>query len=145
MPSNHETFWQHERFAVVGHKAKRNFPELTYRGLKKLGKTVFPVDPSLDEVDGDRVFKDLDALPEKVDGVVLEVPREDTKEWVARAAELGVKDIWIHMARDTPEALALAKKKGINVRHGTCAVMYVTPGFTFHAIHRGIMKLTGKY
>jgi predicted CoA-binding protein len=145
MPSNYESFWQHGRYAVVGHKAKRNFPELTYKGLKKLGKTVFAVDPSLDEVQGDTVFKDLDALPEKVDGVVLETPPEETREWVAKAADLGIKDVWIHMQRDTPEALALAQEKGINVRHGTCAVMYVTPGFTYHALHRGIMKLVGKY
>lgn len=145
MPSNYESFWQHGRYAVVGHKAKRNFPELTYKGVKKLGKTVFAVDPSLDEVQGDAVFKDLGALPEKVDGVVLETPPEETREWVAKAADLGIKDVWIHMGRDTPEALALAEEKGINVRHGTCAVMYVTPGFTYHAIHRGIMKLVGKY
>lgn len=145
MPSNYETFWQHQRYAVVGHQSKQNFPELTYRGLKKSGKTVYPVDPSLHEIDGDLVYHTLSDLRGQVDGVVLEVPKAETRFWVEKAADLGVKDIWIHMNRDTPEALALAEEKHLNARHGTCAVMYVTPGFTFHSLHKGIMKLVGKY
>jgi len=145
MASNYESFWEHERFAVVGNKAKQNFPVLTYRGLKKLGKGVFPVDGSVDEIEGDHAYPTLESLPEKIDAVVLEVPKEDTRDWVAKAADAGVKDIWIHMGRETPEALALANDKGINARSGSCAVMYVKPEPSYHSIHKWIMKLAGKY
>jgi predicted CoA-binding protein len=143
--SDHELFWKKRSFAVVGHAGKKNFPFLTYRGLKRLGKVVFPIDPSVGEVDGDKTYGDLSGLPEKVDAVVLEVPKGETRDWVARAAEVGIKDVWIHMQRETPEALALAKEKGMNVHRGTCAVMYLTPGLTYHSIHKWIMQLTGKY
>ena len=145
MTSNYESFWENDCFAVVGDKAKQNFPVLTYRGLKKLGKAVFPVDPSMDEIEGDTAYPTLDSLPAKVDAVVLEVPKEDTRDWVAKAADAGIRHIWIHMGRETPEALALAQEKGMNVRTGTCAVMYVTPEPSYHSIHRWIMKLAGKY
>ena len=146
MPNmDYETFWNNRSFAVVGHAAKKNFPRLTYRGLKKLGKVVFPVDPSVDEIEGDKAYADLEVLPEKVEAVVLEVPKEETRDWVARAAEVGVKEIWIHQRRETPEALALAKEKGINARSGTCAVMYLSPGLSYHSIHKWIMKAAGKY
>ena len=145
MASNYETFWNNRSFAVVGHRAKKNFPHLTYRGLKRVGKVVFPVDTSVREIDGDRTYHNLEVLPEKVDASVLEVPKEETRDWVARAAEAGVKEVWIHMLRETPEALALAKEKGMNVRSGTCAVMYLGPGLTYHSIHKGIMKLVGRY
>ncbi len=145
MTSVYETFWENSSFAVVGHTAKKNFPHLTYRGLKKLGKVVFPVDPSVDEIEGDRAYANLEALPEKVDALVLEVPREETRDWIARAAAAGIKDVWIHMQRSTPEALALAKENGMNARSGTCAVMYLTPGLTYHSIHKWIMKMAGKY
>lgn len=79
------------------------------------------------------------------EAVVLEVPKEETRDWVARIAERGIKDVWIHMNRETPEALELAKKSGMNARSGTCAVMYVTPGFTYHTIHKWAMQLAGKY
>lgn len=145
MASDNELFWRKQTYAVVGHKAKKNFPHLTYQGLKKLGKVVFPVDPSVDEIDGDRAYADLKELPEKVEAIVLEVPKEETKEWVARAAEAGIADLWIHMRRETPEALALAREKGMNTHSGTCAVMYLTPGFTYHALHKWVMKLASKY
>ena len=145
MASNHENFFENRSFAVVGNAGKKNFPVLTYRGLKSLGKSVFAVDPSTDEIEGDKAYADLAHLPEKVDAAVLEVPKEDTKDWVARVADAGIKDVWIHMGRETPEALELAREKGLNVRSGTCAVMYVTPGFTYHSIHKWIMKVVGKY
>ncbi len=145
MASDYERFWELRSFAVVGNAARKNFPLLTYRGLKTLGKVVYPVDPSTEEVEGDRAFATLDALPEKVEAVVLEVPKEETRDWVAQAANAGIRDVWIHMQRETPEAVALAHEKGMNVRTGSCAVMYLNHGFNYHAIHRWIVKAVGKY
>lgn len=145
MASKHEAFWQHASFAVVGDSARKGFPTLTYRGLREQGKRVFPVDPSVGEIEGDVTYPDLKALPEKVEAAILEVPKEETADWVGRAADAGIERIWIHMNRDTPEALALAEEKGLEVHSGTCAVMYVTPGPTYHSIHKWINKLIGTY
>jgi predicted CoA-binding protein len=145
MASNYETFFTLGSFAVVGHSKAKPFPMLSYRKLKKLGKTVYAVDPSTDSIDGDKAFASLAALPNPVDGLIVEVPKTETKDWVAAAADAGIKDVWVHMAHDTPEAIALAKEKGINLRTGTCAVMYLNPGLSYHSIHKLIMKATGKY
>jgi len=141
----HEQFWTHASFAFVGDEAKKSFPRLSYEQARKLGKRVFPVDPSLQEVAGDRVYRDLMALPERVEAVVLEVPREDTVDWVRRAAEAGILNVWVHQKRETPEALEVAARSHVNVLTGTCAVMYLVPGFSAHAIHRWLRKLAGKY
>ena len=145
MASNYETFFTLGTFAVVGHSKAKPFPMLSYRKLKKLGKTVYAVDPSTDSIDGDKAYADLAALPNPVDGLIVEVPKAETKDWIAAAADAGIKDAWVHMAHDTPEAIALAKDKGINLRTGTCAVMYLNPGLSYHSIHKLIMKATGKY
>ena len=145
MASNYETFWENDCFAVVGNKAKQNFPVLTYRNLKKLGKAVFAIDPSVEEIEGDHAYATLEGLPAKVDAVVLEVPKEDTRDWVAKVADAGIKDVWIHMGRESPEALTLARDKGMNARTGTCAVMYVKPGLSYHSIHKWINQALGKY
>ena len=145
MPSNYETFWQFERYAVVGHTARRPFPRLTYGGLRKNKKTVFAVDPSKKEVEGDPAYSDLNELPARVGAIVLEVPKDETLTWVQKAIDAGIKDIWLHMNTDTPEALALANAQGANLRHGTCAVMYLNRGFSGHAIHGFIMKMLGRY
>ena len=145
MPSEFVTFWKSNSFAVVGHSEKAGFAEITYQKLKEQDRTVFPVDPSVGEICGDKTYADLDSLPEKVEALVLELPKDETESWVKKAAEAGIKDVWIHMGTDTPAALAACKEAGINVRSGTCAVMYLTKKFTYHSIHKGIMKLLGKY
>jgi predicted CoA-binding protein len=145
MPSPHESFWLHPRYAVVGHSAKAPFPRLSYAALKARGKTVFAVDPEADTIDGDRAYHALSELPEKVDGVLVEVPRDETLTWIRAAADAGVPRAWIHMNRDTPEALAEAKARGVEVCTGTCAVQYLTDGFDVHAVHRGLRKLLGRW
>ena len=131
--------------AFVGHSTEKDFPALSYGELKKQGKKVFAVDPSVDQVAGDKTYPDLASLPEKVDAVVLEVPKQETEDWVAKAADAGIQNLWIHMNRDTPEALALAKERGMKVHTGTCAVMYVTQGFSYHSLHKWINQLLRKY
>ena len=145
MRSSHETFFDHETFAVVGHGARGNFPVLTYRGLKKRGKTVHAVDPSAAEVEGDRAYPDLGSLPATVEAAVLEVPKEDTAAWIQAVADAGIRHVWIHMGRDTLEALSVAREHGLEVCSGACAVMYLTDGFSIHGIHKAIRKLAGRY
>lgn len=145
MPSQHETFWLAETFAVVGHSELKPFPVLTYKALRQMpGKTVYPIDSSRDRIEGDTAFDDLASLPERVDAVVLEVPKEETADWIDRAAAAGIRDVWIHMGRETPEAMALAEEKDLNVRTGTCAVQYLTGGFP-HNVHRLLRKLAGRW
>lgn len=144
MPSARETFWTHDRYAVVGHSEQSPFPVLTYGGLKDKGKTVYPVDPSARSIEGDPAYPDLASLPGEVDAVVLEVPREQTAAWVERVAEAGIPRVWIHQTRDTPEALELARERGLEVQHGTCAVMYLRGGFP-HNLHGWVMRLISKY
>lgn len=145
MASNYETFWQHKIYALVGNSAKRAFPRLTYRGLKQLGKSVYPVDKSVTEIEGDTVYPDFGSIPSAIDAVILELPKEETKDWVEQVREAGIRELWIHLNTESPEAVDIAEKSGINLRTGTCAVMYLTSGFTYHSIHRWIMKMMGKY
>jgi hypothetical protein len=144
MPSHFETFFDHQSFAVVGHSAKKPFPALTYGGLKKQGKKVFAIDPSTETIEGDSAYADFEALPGDVEAVVIEVPREETLGWIEKVAAAGIKNVWLHMSADTPEALALAKKEGLDVRHGTCAVQYVDGRFP-HSIHKLIRKVLKRY
>jgi uncharacterized protein len=148
MRSARERFWDNDSFAFVGHSAKKPFPKLSFEAFVATGakgRKVFAVDPSVSEVNGSRAYDDLASLPEKVSAVVLEVPREETARWVSDAADAGIENIWIHMGRDTPEALATARARGLNVQSGGCAVMYVKQGPSYHAIHRGIEKVLGRY
>jgi predicted CoA-binding protein len=143
--STFEDFWRHRSFAVVGHAEKKRFPFLTFRGLRNMGKTALPVDPSADEIEGERAYANLASLPHPVDAAVIEVPREETRDRVADAAAAGIRHVWIHMGSETPEALELGRELGLDVRSGHCAVMYLNHGFNYHALHRWASKLAGNY
>lgn len=52
MPSDYETFFDADRFAVVGRSADQPFPLLSNRGLKQRGKVVYAVDPSVADIYG---------------------------------------------------------------------------------------------
>lgn len=145
MASAHEAFWTHSSYAFVGHSASKGFPQLSYGEAKKSGKKVFAVDPSVEQINGDKTYPNLRSLPEKVDAVVLEVPRGGTLDLVRQAADAGIKNVWVHMNRDTPEAVAFAREKGLNILTGTCAVMYVAQGVTYHSIHKWLNKLLRTY
>jgi predicted CoA-binding protein len=145
MPSKHELFWRNRSFAVVGRSDTTPFPELTYKALKAAPETtVFAIDPTCDTIDGDPAYDDLEGLPAPVDAIVLEVPKEETASWIKRAADAGIGKIWIHMGRETPEALALARENGIEVCTGTCAVQYLDPSFP-HSIHKFFRTITGRW
>jgi uncharacterized protein len=105
------------RYAVVGHGEKRAFPKLTYNALKKRGKTVYAVDPGAETVEGDQAWPDFSSLPSPVDAAVLELPKEETAEWVGRAADAGIAEVWLHQMTDTPEALTAAKEHGLERHH----------------------------
>ncbi len=145
MTSSYEQFWTYDKYAFVALSSEKPFPELSYNAVKAMaGKTVYAVDPSADEIGGDKAYDELTELPEPVDAVVLEVPQEKTAEWVAKVADAGIGHLWIHMGRESPEALKLAEEKGIEVRHGTCAVQYVRGGFP-HNLHKLFRKMLGRW
>jgi predicted CoA-binding protein len=146
MPSSREDFWSLSSYAVIGDSGSaKKFPQLTYKGLKKLGKTVFAVDPGASQIDGDTAYPDLTSLPKPVQAAVLEVPKQDAARWMEKIVAADIPNVWVHQSTETPEALQKAEGAQLRCEHGTCAVMYVTPGFTGHSFHRWVMKLAKKY
>ena len=141
----YQSFWQKRSFAVVGHSERKKFPMLTYKKLKESGRAVFPVDPGVDRVAGDKAYPDLAALPQEVEAAVLELPADETESWVRQAIAADIRNIWIHQGCETPGAISLAGDSGVNLLYGTCAVMYLSDGFSLHAFHGWINRRLGKY
>lgn len=80
MPANDEPCCENDCFAVVSDKSRQSFPDRTDRGLKNLGKAVFPVDSSMDEVEGDHAFATLECSAATGHASVLEGPKEDGRQ-----------------------------------------------------------------
>ena len=67
-----QEFVQAKRLAVVGvSHTSTKFGNAIYTELKARGFDVFGVNPSLDQIGGDKCYPNLAALAGKVDGVVI--------------------------------------------------------------------------
>jgi uncharacterized protein len=90
--------------------------------LKQMGYTVYPVNPNIKKVDGDRSYPNLAAIPEPID--VVDVFRKPTHldKIVEEATAVGAKVLWTQLdvvsATQEPERRAL--RAGMKVVSDRC-------------------------
>lgn len=90
--------------------------------LKKIGYTVYPVNPNIDEVDGDPSYPSLQDVPEPIDIVDVFRKPHALSKIVDEAIAAGVKTLWTQLdvvsLDDKPEQKAL--NAGLNVVSNKC-------------------------
>lgn len=124
MPPEMTAMLNAETFAVVGASrdpAKYGF--LVYKAVKTAGKTTCPVNPSAAEVDGDRCYPALDALPGVPEVAVLIVPPAISESVVQECARLGIKNIWMQPDAESEAAVAACRENSIAVVSGGPCLM----------------------
>jgi len=57
----------------------------------------------------------------------------------------GIKKFWIHWRTGTPEVKNRCSGSQIQCITGKCPMMYLARGLNIHTMHRGVVKLIGKY
>lgn len=71
MQSTIDDFLAQKRIAVVGvSRQGKKFGNWAYKELRAKGYEVYPINPTASEVEGDRCYPALSALPVTVDGVL---------------------------------------------------------------------------
>ena len=139
-----QAFLSEKALAVVGVSRKPGgFGKIAMRELRKKGYRVFPVNSRADEVEGERCFRDLLSLPEKVGAALIVVPPAETAKVVADCARAGIRKVWMQQGAESSEAVELCRASGIDAVHGACVLMYAQPT-GFHRFHRALWKLFGK-
>jgi uncharacterized protein len=83
------------------------------RYLKAKGYRIIPVNPVQDEILGERAYKSLRDIPEKVDIVDIFMRPEKVVPFVEEAITIGPKAIWLQLGIRNDEAKGLAEKAGI--------------------------------
>ena len=91
-------FLAHKRVAVTGvsRQPRDHGSNVVYKRLRERGYQVFAVNPNANEVEGDRAYHDLGAIPGGVDAVVIGTRPEIADETMRECAELGIKQVWMH-------------------------------------------------
>jgi uncharacterized protein len=117
-------FLQQKSFAVVG--SFRNESKYAYkilRDLTKKGYEVFPVNPSLDEVDGIKCYKRISDIPFKVDVADLVTPPEASEKIVKECLERSIKRVWFQPGAESESAIEFCRDNGISSIYGVCVMI----------------------
>jgi predicted CoA-binding protein len=140
-----QNFVQNKRLAIVGaSRTGKKFGNTILTELKGRGYQVYVVHPEQQEIDGEKCYSNLSALPGKVDGLVVCVSPNKAGQVLEEAAQVGIKNVWLQMGADSPDVKAQAEKLGINVVSGKCILMYADPVKGFHGFHRAFAKFFGQ-
>ena len=88
--------------------------------LMKAGYHVIPVNPTADEILGEKSYSDLESIPEKIDVVQVFRRSEDVPPIVEDAIRIGAKVVWMQEGIVNEEAAQRARETGLQVVMDTC-------------------------
>jgi len=86
-----------------------------YKTLKDNGYKAYAVNPSNASWGGEKVYPNLEALPEKPTLVITAVPRAVAVEVVKKCKELTILRVWMEPGSESDEAVNFCRKNGIEV------------------------------
>lgn len=104
--------------AVVGLSDKPSRPSYgVAQYMQSHGYRIIPVNPSCEELLGEKCYPDLKSIPFAIDMVNVFRKSEDCLPIAHEAVEIGAKSLWLQLGVINAEAVAYAKE------HGLAAIM----------------------
>ena len=143
-------FLAHKRIAVTGvsRNAGPHASNAVYQRLRQRGYEVFAVNPNAEEVEGDRSYPSLGAIPGGVEAVVIGTRPEYADATMRECHELGIKDVWMHRAFGggsvSDSATKWGREHGITVIDGGCPLMFQPCSDPGHKAMKFVFTMTGK-
>ena len=140
-----EDFIAQKKIALVGvSRKKTKFGNAIYKELKQKGYNVFPINPHINNFEGDVCYPDLHSLPEKVDAVVINVQPAQTEKVVKEAKEAGIKKVWLQQGSQSDAAVKYCEENGIDYVSNECILMFAQPSAFIHRAHKWVWGVLGK-
>jgi uncharacterized protein len=122
--SSHEILEGARTIAVVGasrdpDKAGGSVPF----GLQRRGFRIIPVNPYADMLFGERVYRSLLDIPEKIDVVDVFRPASDAPVIARQAAAIGAGALWLQLDIRSDEARRIAEAAGMDYVEDECTAV----------------------
>ncbi len=119
-----EKMLQCKTWALVGATGNKDkFGYKIFRAMKDAGLQVYPVNPGLQEIEGEPCYAALADLPVKPEAVDLVVAPKIGAGILRQCAELGIKKVWFQPGADNAELLELATELEIEFVHDACIMI----------------------
>ncbi len=122
--TSHEILESARTIAVVGasrdpNKAGGSVPE----GLQRRGFRIIPINPYAETLFGERVYRSLLEVPEKVDLVDVFRPAADAPEIARQAVAIGAKALWLQEDIRSEEARRIVEAAGMDYVEDECTAV----------------------
>ena len=141
-----QEFLSPKKMAVAGvSRNPKKFGAVVFNELKGKGFDVYPINPHVAEIYGQKCYNSVSELPGDVKNIYVVTPKTETSLVVSEAVKKGIEKIWIQQSSDTEEALKTAKDNNIPVIYKKCMFMFAEPVSGPHKFHRSIVKIFGRY
>ena len=92
-------------------------------GLQRRGFRVIPINPFADTLFGERVYRSLLDVPDKIDIVDVFRPAADTPEIARQAAAVGARALWLQLDIRSEEARRIAESAGMDYVEDECTAV----------------------
>ncbi|MFU8852986.1 CoA-binding protein [Micromonospora sp. SL1-18] len=110
--------------AVVG--ASRDPGKAAHRvpaEMQRYGWRVIPVNPTVDELFGEKAYPSLADIPHPVDLVDVFRPAQDAVDVVRQAVGIGAPAVWLQLGIVSAEARRIAEEAGIDYVEDRCLIV----------------------
>jgi len=92
-------------------------------GLQRRGFRIIPINPHADELFGERVYRSLLDVPEKIDLVDVFRPASDAPEIARQAVAVGATALWLQLDIRSEEARRIAEGAGLDYVEDECTAV----------------------
>jgi len=110
-----------KRWALLGATTDTTrFGYKIFRELEDRGYTVYGINPKYDSIDGIKLYKSIEELPELIDGINVIVNPKITLEALPKIKAKGIKNVWFQPGSFNEEVIEEAKKLGFKIELEDC-------------------------
>jgi predicted CoA-binding protein len=92
-------------------------------GLQRRGFRIIPINPYADTLFGERVYRSVLDVPEKIDIVDVFRPAHDAPEIASQAAAIGAKALWLQLDIRSEAARKIAEAAGMEFVEDECTAV----------------------
>jgi predicted CoA-binding protein len=120
-----ELFSSAKTIAVVGLSDKPWRPSFGVSAyMQKQGYRIIPVNPNITESLGEKAYKRLEDVPDKIDIVNIFRRPDHVSSIVDTAIRLGARCVWMQEGVDDEESARRAEAAGVSVVENRCILKY---------------------
>jgi predicted CoA-binding protein len=143
--SDIQGFLQPRRFAIAGvSRNPKKFGRMVYNDLKKQGYILYPINPNLREIEGEKVYSSVEDLPADVNHLFIATAKKDTDGVLRQAIQKGILNVWVQQMSETPDTLKIAAESNVQLISKKCIYMFADPVKGVHKFHRCLMRIFGR-